>query len=873
MNCTPASLESVLSTAELAARPSRPPDYESENRALVALAQHLADSPRTILQKLAEVALDVCRAGSAGVSLISNENGDFYWPAISGAWKLHIGGGTPRNFGPCGTVLDRNAMQLFTHPERYFPYLAPVTPPIEEALLTPFYVEGEAVGTVWVIAHDARRKFDSEDLRQIESLSRFAEAAHQVWAALDAQGQHAGAMRDMNQSLLVSSLRQHELTAQAEKAEAALRESGERFHSVADNIPQMAWMVDDQCRFEWFNRVWLEYTGTTLDDCVGEGWNAVHHPDYVDAVTEKFRRHLREGKDWEDTFPLRGKDGRYRWFLSRMKAIRDESGTIVRFFGTNTDVTEQREAKDLLLASETRYRRLFEAAHDGILILDAQTAKVVEVNRRMLDLLRQPREYFLGKELWELGVFRDKQQNQEAMRQLQRDRLIRYEDLPLQDRDGRRVPVEFVSNIYQEDNHPVIQCIIRDISERKRFEDEREAHLINEQSLRMEAEAANRSKDMFLATLSHEMRTPLNAIVGWISILRSGPTDEADLKEGLDVIDRNTKAQVQLIEDVLDVSRIVSGKLRLEIRACDLIEIIKAGIDVVRPAAEARRITLDAQLESSAGRAMCDGMRIQQVVWNLVSNAVKFTPKGGRVRVVLARDHSSWRIEVSDNGQGIPSDLVPYVFDRFRQADSSTRRKFGGLGLGLSIVKHLVEMHGGTVQVISAGAGKGSTFTVRLPVRAVRMDESADVTDTTDAEDIVVSGLPVVRLDGLRVFVVDDEADARRLLMKVLEGAGAIVTTAASAEEAMAALPKAHPEVLVSDLGMPGEDGFDLIRRVRGSGLSVKELPAVALTAFVHKDDQREALLAGFQVHVPKPVDPHDLTAVIATLAGRTGIV
>jgi signal transduction histidine kinase/ActR/RegA family two-component response regulator len=402
---------------------------------------------------------------------------------------------------------------------------------------------------------------------------------------------------------------------------------------------------------------------------------------------------------------------------------------------------------------------------------------------------------------------------------------------------------------------------------------DREALLGNEQAARREAETANRAKDLFLATLSHEMRTPLNAIVGWMSILRAKRYEDEDLTEGLGVIERNTKAQVQLIEDVLDVSRIVSGKMRLEIRPCELREIINAGIDVVRPAAEARNIAIDVHLDPTASRAACDATRLQQVVWNLVSNAIKFTPKGGKIAVRLAREKSSLRIDVSDNGQGINPELLPYVFDRFRQADSSSRRKFGGLGLGLSIVKHLVEMHGGTVEAQSGGEGLGSIFIVRLPIRAVTMpcDHHEEV-----GEDVIgaAPSLPLVRLDGLRVLVVDDEADARRLLIRVLEGVGAIVTAAASAAEALEALAKDRGseavDVLVSDLGMPDRDGNDLIREVRRRGHHAKDLPAVALTAFVHKDDARETVLAGFQVHIPKPVDPHDLTAVIASLTGRT---
>jgi signal transduction histidine kinase/ActR/RegA family two-component response regulator len=409
-------------------------------------------------------------------------------------------------------------------------------------------------------------------------------------------------------------------------------------------------------------------------------------------------------------------------------------------------------------------------------------------------------------------------------------------------------------------------------------ERDRAALLAREQASRSEAEAANRAKDVFLATLSHEMRTPLNAIVGWLSLLRHEHAQTEHFEEGLKVIERNTRAQLQLIDDVLDVSRIVSGKLRVDIRPCELTDVIKAGVNVMRPAAEARGITLNVQLDPSASGAWCDSVRMQQVVWNLLSNAVKFTPKGGRVDVTLSREKSSLRIQVTDNGQGISSDLLPHVFDRFRQADSSTRRRFAGLGLGLSIVKYIVEAHGGTVEADSPGEGKGSTFTVRLPIRAVAIGAErergklASKTSEGEPEDLaaIVARRPLVHLHGLRVLVVDDEADSRGILVLVLEQVGAIVTAAGSVPEAIEALSTARYDVLVSDLGMPDQDGFDLIRQVRDDGHDAGDLPAVALTAFVQKDDAHLALLAGFQVHVPKPVDPHELISVIARLTGRS---
>jgi PAS domain S-box-containing protein len=660
------------------------------------------------------------------------------------------------------------------------------------------------------------------------------------------------------------------------RAELEIARQRTWFQTTLASIGDAVIATDTEARVTFLNPIAEKLTGWTQQKAMGKPLNEVFN--IVNEETRKtvespVNKAIRDGAivGLANHTILIAKDGSERPIDDSAAPIRDDDGKIVGVVMVFHDITDRRAAEYLLEVSEVRYRRLFEAAHDGILILDAKHRKITDVNPFLLDLLDYPREYFLGKELWEIGMFRDKDESQAAMEELHEKGSVRFEDKPLKDRNGRRHPVEIVANVYQEDHQPVIQCNIRDISERKRFADERDAHLINEQSLRLEAEGANRAKDMFLATLSHEMRTPLNAIVGWMSILRKANRKVEDLEEGLAVIDRNTTAQVQLIEDVLDVSRIVSGKVRLEMRPCDLSEVIKAGIDVVRPAAEARGITLDVQLDPSARRTTCDANRIQQVIWNLLSNAIKFTPKGGRVSVALSLEQSDVRIQVSDNGQGMSPELLPYVFDRFRQADSSTRRKFGGLGLGLSIVKHLVEMHGGTVEAHSAGEGKGSTFTIRLPIKAVRIDEDPEGPREKKSELAIAPPLPLVRLDGLCVLVVDDEPDARRLLVKVLQEVGAIVTAAESGKEALELLPKVKPHVLVSDLGMPEMDGYDLIWAIRSAGHSAKELPAVALTAFAHKEHQRRALLAGFQVHVAKPVDPHDLTVVIASLAGRTG--
>jgi PAS domain S-box-containing protein len=406
-----------------------------------------------------------------------------------------------------------------------------------------------------------------------------------------------------------------------------------------------------------------------------------------------------------------------------------------------------------------------------------------------------------------------------------------------------------------------------DVTSRKQAETERERLLQETQEARLDAENANRMKDEFLATLSHELRTPLNAIVGWSKILRSGKIDADDVQEGVEVIERNARAQAQLIEDLLDVSRIISGKMTLDVQRVNLHDVIDAAIGSLELAAQAKDIRIHKILDSLAGPVAGDATRIQQVAWNLISNAIKFTPKGGKVQVLLERVNSHVEVSVVDNGVGIKPEFLPYVFERFRQAEGSTTRRHGGLGLGLAIVKQLVEMHGGSVRAKSPGEGQGATFTVSLPISIVHSERVPPRQQPAHRELTCEDGL----LDGVRVLVVDDEADARHLIKRVLNECRAEVFLAGSASEALKIVENLKPDVLLSDIGMPETDGYDLIRVIRGKR-NTKQLPAAALTAFARSEERRRALLAGFQTHVAKPVDPEELIAVVASLAGRTGM-
>jgi PAS domain S-box-containing protein len=548
-------------------------------------------------------------------------------------------------------------------------------------------------------------------------------------------------------------------------------------------------------------------------------------------------------------------------------ALRDRH----RQYATRDYLLERERQSDALRASEERLSFALHSGGLGFWELDIRSGAIqcTPICKATFGL---PAEAAVSRELWLRPVFPE-----------DRDRVIRalgrsIDDNIDYDMEYRHVwpdsTVHWVlvrgRAVYDPNGTPLSMVgITLDITDRKQAEAERERLLAEAQRAKLEAEAANRMKDDFLATLSHELRTPLNAILGWAKVLRMAPLDVAEMEEGLAAIERNSVAQAQIIEDLLDISRIVSGNFRLEVQRVNLPEVIEAALDAVSPAASARNIRVHKVLDSIAGPVSGDAARLQQIVWNLLSNAVKFTPKGGNVHVLLERVNSHVEISVIDNGMGIKPEFLPHVFDRFRQADSSTTRRHGGLGLGLAIVRQLVEIHGGSVRAKSAGEGQGATFTVTLPIMVVHPEQSDKPQpkhDSTSEFDCTQGDLT-----GVRVLVVDDEPDARKLLERVLSDCGAEVAAASSAPEALKLVESFNPHVLVSDIGMPDQDGYDLLRKIRTKGKTPADLPAAALTAFARSSDRKRAMMAGFQTHVAKPVDPAELLAVVASLAGRTG--
>lgn len=435
--------------------------------------------------------------------------------------------------------------------------------------------------------------------------------------------------------------------------------------------------------------------------------------------------------------------------------------------------------------------------------------------------------------------------------------------LDLRSKTGENIPVLVNAARHERDGRIFNDCVFVAMRQRNQYEDE----ILR---AKKEAEAATIAKDEFLSVVSHELRTPLNAILGWARMLQSGQTDALIIKKGLETIQRNATIQTQLIEDILDFSRIISGKLRLEVGRVNLAEVIEDAVDVVTPAANAKNIRLQTILDSSA-EVSGDPSRLQQVLWNLLTNAVKFTPKGGRVQIRVERVNSSVEISVSDTGQGISADFLPFVFDRFEQMDKSRTRRSGGLGLGMAITRHIVELHGGTIRVESPGEDMGTTFTVRLPVMIVHRRKELTAAETNallsaDRSDLLFD--KAKRLNGIHVLIVDDEADARELIMFILAEHGASVTTAASVSEAVEKFHAINPDLIISDIEMPDEDGFSLIEKLRDfNEREQKKIPAIALTAHARPSERLKVLSAGYQMHLAKPVEPAELIAVVANFA------
>lgn len=515
-------------------------------------------------------------------------------------------------------------------------------------------------------------------------------------------------------------------------------------------------------------------------------------------------------------------------------------------------------------------RLAVEAAPTAMLIVDSHGSLTL-VNGLAERLLGYDRQELLGRSVEDLVPlrFRGKHPGYRTsfFANLSRRPMGAGRDLFALRKDGSEVPVEIGLSPFASDGETYVLAAVTDITERKHMEEERAQLLVREQLARQEIERASRLKDEFLATLSHELRTPLNAIVGYSRMLRSGMVETGKQPRALETIDRSATALTQIVEDVLNVSRIISGKLRLNIQPVDLPTLVQEAVETVRPAADAKHVRVEVSLDPEAAPVSGDADRLQQVVWNLLSNAVKFTPPGGQIRVRVDRANGHMEVVVSDTGIGIKPEFLPHVFERFRQADSGMARQHGGLGLGLAIARHLVELHGGTIRAASAGEGQGATFYLRLPVMAVQPEAMLAERRVRNADTTRDAAASHASLEGIHVLAVDDDRDALTLVDEILESAGARVTTVSSGAEVLDLIERVRPDVLVADIGMPGMDGFEMISRIRHlSDDAASIVPAIALTAYARSEDRVKALEKGFQLHLAKPIDPSELIATVAAL-------
>ncbi|MEH1773965.1 PAS domain-containing hybrid sensor histidine kinase/response regulator [Nostoc sp.] len=584
-------------------------------------------------------------------------------------------------------------------------------------------------------------------------------------------------------------------------------------------------------------------------------------PDLITQVDNQRQAVMKTGQPLKDECKYVTADG-VHYYEYILTPLRNVEQTIEGVITVCRDITEHKRAEKSLRESEARFRRLFESNLIGVAFWNVD-GLIIDANDAFLQLAGYTRDEFatLGRINWkELTPVEYKDLDDRALLEVQTTGISKIYEKEFVHRNGKRVPIVLGVALLNNSQDNCLAFVL-DITDRKLAEKECDRLLERERTARKQAEIANKIKDEFLAVLSHELRTPLNPVLGWSKMLRTRKFDEKTTNHALETIERNAKLQTQLIEDLLDVSRILQGKLNLNVCRVSLVMVVEAALETVRLAAQAKSIEIKTIFDASLAQVMGDPNRLQQVVWNLFSNAVKFTPTGGRVGIRLMEADNQVQIQVSDTGKGISPDFLPYVFDYFRQSDGTTTRTFGGLGLGLAIVRKVVEMHGGKVQAESPGEEAGATFTVELPL-LVR-SEQVRGEDNQSSPYALESSL----LSDTQILVVDDEPDIRDLVTFILQDYGMQVTAVASAQEALQALSESIPDVLISDIGMPKTDGYMLMREVRSrSPQQGGRIPAIALTAYAGEMNQQQALAAGFQMHISKPVDPDLLVKAIADL-------
>ena len=654
------------------------------------------------------------------------------------------------------------------------------------------------------------------------------------------------------------------------QAEQKLKESESNFRTLTEAMPQIVWATNPDGWATYTNQQWVAYTGLTLQESYGHGWNKTFHPDDRKRAWDAWQNAMKTEDAYSLECRLRRKDGVYRWWLIRSLPLHDENGKIMAWFGTCTDIDEIKRAEAALKISEEKYRSLIASAYDGVMIIN-KDGIIQYANRQIEKLFGYSPDELIGQDYQVLIPEQDRQSHLGLHDRYVADPSQRKMGTGLhifaRRKDGSIFPADISLNPFESDSELLVNCIVRDITEQRKFEEDRQQLLAEEKTLKEAAVNANRVKDEFLSTLSHELRTPLTTILGWSQEVLSKNMHPEVVNEGLSVIEKSAQAQSQLIDDLLDVSRIQAGKMSLDIRVIDLVEVLELAVASARIPAEKKSLQIEMALSVSSCKVSADPIRLQQVFWNLLTNAIKFTPRGGKIFVKLnVIDGDQAQVQITDTGMGIKPEFLGHIFERFNQADSSTTRTFGGLGLGLAIVKSLVEMQKGTVKVKSDGEGKGACFTVFLPL--LQRKAVSDETELKNGQKMSPENLK-----GIKILVVDDNDDNLRLFSVMLKSMGSEVRLADSAREALDVLPDFKPDILLSDISMPGEDGYSLIQKIRAlSEEQGGKTPAVALTAYADNDSVRKAIVAGFSAHVAKPVEKLKLAGVISELVKTASV-
>ncbi|MGV3659718.1 MAG: ATP-binding protein [Prosthecobacter sp.] len=720
------SVDEVITQEELERRPRRAPDHATENAALVALIKHLAESPKTLLQKLTETALTLCRAESAGISIEEVHEGQeiFRWRAVSGRLSPFLNGTMPRRFSPCGTTVDRRAPQIMQEGVRYYPYMETLQVPLQEVLLVPFYREEKPVGTLWIVSHEKTGVFDAEDARIMGSLCQFASAAVEVLDTLQTEERT-----------------RHELAEVKTKLESALE---------AGAIATWSWDVHS-------NRVHVDPYCAALfavsdEDAHGgpvEHYVSAMHPDDRDRVAAQIQASILHDEPYDTEYRVRSRDGE-RWVLARGKILRDEQGRSSQFAGVLADITARKE-------QEMRH--------------DRHEQELREKEREIREALRQARDQAL---------------------------------------------------------------------------------------------AASRAKDEFLAALSHELRTPLNPVLLLASDAASNPAYSAVVRADFDTVRKNVELEARLIDDLLDVTRIASGKLKLDTALCDLHAVLRDAVAKVQADADEKNISLQWGLDALQPRVSGDAVRLQQVFWNVLKNAVKFTPVGGIIRIESRNisEDGQIQVQIHDNGIGIQPDDLARIFDAFAQGalqEGAGMPLFGGLGLGLAISQRIMQMHSGRIVATSGGSGQGSCFSIEMPVVAITQTSSAEVPAASSSTH-AATATSQNSSSRLNILIVEDHAPSRQVLERLLIRRGHQVTPAGSGHEACAHVTDRDFDLVVCDVGLPDTDGHTLLQQLHRLRPG---LPAIALTGYGTESDVRKSDIAGFITHLTKPVSIARLEAAM----------